>query len=99
MQNDKNPTGYTTDAHALRSYGRLHIIDVEFAVDVGTIIRVLNLLAIARAQVVSVASHLEADRMHLRVNARGLDVGQGETLQCRIEAMEGVSHVRVVSGS
>jgi hypothetical protein len=48
---------------------------------------------------VSVASHLEADRMHLRVNARGLDVGQGETLQCRIEAMEGVSHVRVVSGS
>jgi|688.fasta_scaffold911820_2 hypothetical protein len=99
MQNDKNPTGYTADSHAWLSHERLYIIDVAFAVDVGTMVRVLNLLAIASAQVVSVASHLDGDRMHLRINARGLDVRQGETLQCRIEAMVGVSHVRVVSGS
>lgn len=97
MHNEtRTSQGVELDSRSAR--GRLHIIDVECAPDLGVIVRVLNLLAVTRAQVSSIASHVDGERMHLRINARGMAAHQGETLQWRVEAMEGVSLVRVVSG-
>ncbi len=96
MQHDEQTTSASADRPLAQ--GRFHIIDVECAHDLGIILRVLNLLLIARAQVASVASHADGARMHLRVNTRGLCAAQGETLKNRVEAMEGVSRVSVIGG-
>ncbi|UPT64949.1 MAG: hypothetical protein M0D54_10925 [Hyphomonadaceae bacterium JAD_PAG50586_4] len=77
---------------------RHHIIDVECAPDLGIVVRVLNLLATARAKVTSIASEVVGERMRLRVNARGMSASQGETLRWRLEVMPGVSRVSLVGG-
>ena len=77
---------------------RHHIIDVECAMDLGIVVRVLNLLATARAKVTSIASEVVGERMRLRVNARGMNARQGETLRWRLEVMPGVCRVSLVSG-
>lgn len=67
----RDETQFSQRTQTSRSaHGRLHIIDVECAPDLSVVMRVLNLLAVARAQVSSIASHVDGERMHLRINAR-----------------------------
>lgn len=98
MHPDETHSRHSGTAPNRTPQGRLHIIDVECAADLGVVVRVLNLLAVMRAHVSSITSHLNGELTFLRVNARGMTASQGETLQGRVEMMEGVSRVRVVTG-
>ena len=98
MRNDESSDSQTLEASARSARGRLHIIDIGAAPDLGVIVRVLNLLAVARADVVSIASHVEGAQMRVRVNARGLSYAQAGTLRWKVEAIEGVLQVRIASG-
>jgi predicted signal transduction protein with EAL and GGDEF domain len=97
MQGHEKTTHLAAEGQHRSALGRVHIIDVECAPDLGVIVRVLNLLAVARADVSSIGSHVEGECMRLRVNARGMSASQGDTFKGRVEAMEGVSSVRVAS--
>lgn len=98
MRENETSNAHASQAGARNAHGRLHIIDIGAAADLGVIVRVLNLLAVARADVASIASHREGAQMRVRVNARGLSPAQAGILCCKVEAMEGVREVSIASG-